>query len=295
MEFSEFVDLIKDKKIINLPILDEKKPNDGFWIKARNVCSNSMFKSTVHFHDYFELELTVYGEATHLVNGKEVAMKKGYCSLMRKNDFHTFRFNEEDIFIYTINFYMNNISQAVYYKMLSYESFMQCYLDDKTFEKILSLCKILDDEFNNPSKEYKSIQKFLLDSIMLIFMSNINSDNVENVTNKNKLIQKTIYYIEENFLDSQLSLTTIADRLNVSKNYLGHIFKKTLGISFSDYVKNKRLDYSLELLDQNIMSINAVAAKSGFTSTAYFISQFKSLYNTTPKNYLDIKNKLDKG
>ncbi len=103
-------------------------------------------------------------------------------------------------------------------------------------------------------------------------------------------IRKCVSYIDKN-LHSKIKLTQLAEASGLSKDYLSQLFKKTTGVTVSDYIKKRRLSASKQLLDSGI-SISETAYRLGFCSESYFISCFKKEYGMTVREYLISKGKV---
>lgn len=143
---------------------------------------------------------------------------------------------------------------------------------------------MLLNKFKEPSKNFDLIQRSLLDTIIAIALENLqqNTDNIY----LPKIVNRTLIYIEKNFLNPSLSLTEISQQLNKTPNYLGTTIKKYTGLFFSEYVTQKCLDYASNLLKNKTLTVNQVAIFSGFSSTSYFIKLFKKQYGMTPTEYI---------
>ena len=81
------------------------------------------------------------------------------------------------------------------------------------------------------------------------------------------------------------SLESIAAEMNMNAKYLGKCFKRELGVSFSQYVADKRLVRSAELLMRTNLSVIEIALECGFESAEYFTRSFKRRYGTPPSHY----------
>lgn len=107
----------------------------------------------------------------------------------------------------------------------------------------------------------------------------------------NPIINMAIRYIDDN-LDGDLSLTAVAEKLNISHNYLSYLFTDSLGVNFSNYVNLKRINKAKLLLETSNLSLLDIAIECGFNSQSYFCSTFKSFENITPTNYRKSNNKI---
>lgn len=91
--------------------------------------------------------------------------------------------------------------------------------------------------------------------------------------------------IVNEFSDKDISLKTLAVKLNVTPSYLGTVFHQQTGYYFNDYLAEARLKYAAELLEQTDLKIKDIVDKIGFASQTYFNRSFKRYYNTSPVNY----------
>ncbi|NSW89678.1 MAG: AraC family transcriptional regulator [Firmicutes bacterium] len=97
-------------------------------------------------------------------------------------------------------------------------------------------------------------------------------------------VDQAIDYIRKN-LNSDLSLQNVARKVFLSASYFSRLFKSKTGTDFADYVSNTRLEMARELLLKTNMSVETIAAETGFSSAGYFIKVFKRRYGMTPKSY----------
>ncbi|HEY2495061.1 MAG TPA: response regulator [Paenibacillus sp.] len=80
----------------------------------------------------------------------------------------------------------------------------------------------------------------------------------------------------------ELSLKTLSQRMNMHPNYLGQIFQKEMGRSFSDYVNQFRIEKARQLLLQTTLLTNEVATEVGYLDPTYFYRQFKKAVGVSP-------------
>lgn len=94
-------------------------------------------------------------------------------------------------------------------------------------------------------------------------------------------VLKTIH----EFSDKDISLKTLAAKLNVTPSYLGTVFRQQTGYYFNDYLTDARLKYAASLLEHTDMKIKDIVDKIGFSSQTYFNRSFKRYFDTSPINY----------
>ena len=105
---------------------------------------------------------------------------------------------------------------------------------------------------------------------------------------ENPIIKKVCTYVDDN-LSSDISLETAADFAGVSSFYLSKLFKEEKGETFINFISDKRLEKSRQLLEQTELSIKEITAEVGYNDQNYFSRIFKSKYGLSPKEYRKVK------
>ena len=91
-------------------------------------------------------------------------------------------------------------------------------------------------------------------------------------------------YIDENFKNN-INLDSVAYTFKYNPSYLSRLFKQTVGISFTDYLGRRRIDYAKALLGNQAGTIKDIAEESGYNSTGIFIKAFEKQEGVTPGEY----------
>ena len=91
--------------------------------------------------------------------------------------------------------------------------------------------------------------------------------------------------MEEGYSQPDFSITTLAMKLGVGDTYMSHLFKRSMGVNFSDYLWELRLTKSKELLVQTQLSINEISEAVGYTIVSSFRRKFKQETGITPSEY----------
>jgi len=98
-------------------------------------------------------------------------------------------------------------------------------------------------------------------------------------------IKRAIKYIENNYKDNELSQQAVAEYVNLSVPYLSQIFKQTVGISFSQYLIQYRMEVAKQLLADSDRKAYDIPELIGYTDYAHFTKSFKKVYGVTPREY----------
>jgi len=87
------------------------------------------------------------------------------------------------------------------------------------------------------------------------------------------------------FYQTGITLEEIADKLSMTPEYLGTQFKKELGVSFSSYIREYRLNKAKELLLSTQLKQYEIAKAVGYTDAKYFSRQFREYVGQSPGDY----------
>lgn len=98
-------------------------------------------------------------------------------------------------------------------------------------------------------------------------------------------IDLALQYIKDHFYE-QLSLSDVAAQVHLSESHLSRCIKKTLGITFVEYVTKMRMEKALELLCQPNTTIQEVATQVGYSDYRYFSGCFKKYTGYVPSDFI---------
>lgn len=132
------------------------------------------------------------------------------------------------------------------------------------------------------------IKRIIIEEIIVPMID----ENQEHTDNIFKTLSNEIKNIIKQNYDLDITLESIADELHYNPNYLSNIFKKEVGISFTDYLNNYRLKMAKQLLIETDLSIKDIAEKLRYTNSQNFIRFFKKIEGTTPGQYRKENKKL---
>ena len=102
-----------------------------------------------------------------------------------------------------------------------------------------------------------------------------------------EIVDSARLYIDQNFKRS-ISLEDVSAFTGFSKYYFSRVFKQQMGVSFSEYLRGKRIGMAEELLIHTRQSIQDIAVAAGFGSIATFNRVFRENRGCTPSRYREI-------
>lgn len=124
----------------------------------------------------------------------------------------------------------------------------------------------------------------------------IQSKSEETISHNNHTIDfERFVKIEKNYLNGQLSLDTVAETLGMNKTYLSRLVNQELGVSFTDYINQLRVEEAKEYFNNPNFShytIKSIGFEAGFNSKSTFNSVFKKFTDYTPTEYRKMINEV---
>ena len=86
----------------------------------------------------------------------------------------------------------------------------------------------------------------------------------------------------------ELSLTSLAERLDSNRTYVGEAFKRNTGMTFVEYVTRRRIDYVVEALNKDPKAnIQELFNYVGYRQRSTAWRNFQKIVGVTPTEYLE--------
>lgn len=167
----------------------------------------------------------------------------------------------------------------------------------KQFLALLSAKKLQVDlgyPYVNPEEETNTI----IDQGRQNFKENNNLS--EAITNEYILYKNILYLLEEDkiFLQPDMSLGILADKLKTNITYVSQIFNTRFGNNFNNVINHYRVEYCKEYICNNtdkVLVIKELCFSAGFSSQSTFFNAFKTEVGFTPLQYYKLaQGHLDK-
>ena len=115
----------------------------------------------------------------------------------------------------------------------------------------------------------------------------------EEVTSKATKTQEAVLfssiksYIHDNFSNPELSVSNVAEKVNMNVSTISKFFKAQSGIGMLEYIHLYRIEQSKVLMKEHPeLSIKEISDQVGFYNSSAFIRVFKKYNGITPGKYL---------
>jgi len=167
--------------------------------------------------------------------------------------------------------------------------------------------KILHENANTSSTVTRRLMFYMYDTICMLTGLNVTKEEsprrlfledvidpqllftllCEDLSAQLKTIDGTdamLEWINEN-LYRDISLSDMADAMNMSYSYVSVNFKTKVGMNFLEYLQKKRVEHSMDMLANSNKSVDEIALTAGFVSVNTFFRVFKKYAGITPSKY----------
>ncbi|WP_378173934.1 helix-turn-helix domain-containing protein [Aquimarina sp. SS2-1] len=97
---------------------------------------------------------------------------------------------------------------------------------------------------------------------------------------------EVLFQEQEMHRNPNLKLSDVADQLRIKPHELSQYLNDNVGLSFSNYVNNHRINTATEFIQTNtILTLEAIGNECGFKSNSTFYAAFKKQQGMTPSQF----------
>ena len=109
---------------------------------------------------------------------------------------------------------------------------------------------------------------------ILVLYETIYDARLSRIASYSPAVRNTIAYIKNNY-SKNISLSEAAQMSDLSESYLSLLFKQEVGVNFSTYLTEYRLEIAKKMLKTTNKKIYEISDEIGFSSPYYFSKVFK--------------------
>ncbi|WP_214627199.1 helix-turn-helix domain-containing protein [Paenibacillus agaridevorans] len=101
-------------------------------------------------------------------------------------------------------------------------------------------------------------------------------------------IKEVARYVEMNYDDIHLNISTIGEHFHMKASYLSKLFKDQTSEGLLEFINKVRIERAKEIIADEGIAIGEVAGRVGFSEAATFIRIFKKYERITPGQYKEL-------
>lgn len=257
-------------------MIDYEKCNTDIKDPFSSYISSNLVWIT-HFHRAAEFIAVTEGEIYCTINQQKYLLKKNDAVLILPNQIHSFE--------------TKGTSEILVMRFLPElaNDFFTMYKDKSPSNNHFTIDSL---KLKNTPCFFSPENTFELKSIIYKIIGNFCKSSREwyNEKASNELSYRIIEYIENNFTDSCV-LKTAAAELNYDYSYVSKEFLELTGMTFMEYLNNRRINHACMLLKTTKLNSTQIAYECGYNNLRTFNRNFFKYTNTVPSEY---RNKLPK-
>ena len=241
---------------------------------ARFVPANTFFKDRSMTKERtvkcYELVLFLKDGGAAVINGTKYPITAGSVRFHRPGDrVYSYRFNE----IYVLHFDVDNKEKGkrIFDSMPSFINLPSFENEIRMYQKLITALVMQDD--------FESIHSLweILGSIKAQLELQQNNSKLQ-ITSK---IKK---YMDDHY-SQQFTLAELAQEFHMHPVYMHRKFKKDVGMTPLQYLKQIRLSKAKAYLLTTDLSVDDISERCGFCNSSYFIKVFKGQMACTPYQF----------
>lgn len=107
----------------------------------------------------------------------------------------------------------------------------------------------------------------------------------------NQMVITALSYISMHYRD-EITVESISSYVKKSKNYFSYLFKKEMGISFTEYLNKYRIEEAKKRMETTADLNAEIAREVGFRDEKYFSAVFRKLEGCSATEYRKKKGRL---
>ncbi|TNJ64198.1 helix-turn-helix domain-containing protein [Paenibacillus hemerocallicola] len=243
----------------------------------------------VHRHSFFEVCYVVDGEGTYAEGGLEYPLRPGTMFCSRPGVQHQIRSRGGMYLLYVAFETVEAKTGPVVCRRLEglKRSGRVAIAECQGSPSVLLWRALLD--MASSGKAVREALASAIHALLVSFLSEFGEEESEErrhmpLNPNERHVKRAVLYIRNN-LSARLRLRDLAEYLHISGRHLSRLFSDSLGMSYTEYVRNERLRQAAELLVSSDMPLKEIARETGFQTIHYFTRAFCECKGMPPGKY----------
>ncbi|MEE1085745.1 MAG: AraC family transcriptional regulator [Schaedlerella sp.] len=260
---------------------------------------NNLGKFTVdwHWHDELEVAVIEKGSAIVAAGSEKYVIKEGEGFFFNPGVLHSmWRAGDEGCTFHSFVFHprlvygnIDSVFYQRYFAPLSESRRMESIhlTPDIPWQKrILDIVSKMWSICMNEQDGYEFEIRSILSEVMFKFWKNFSEaqNPVGKTTRDEDRIKTMLQFIHDNYY-GEVTMKMIADSAMVSESECLRCFRRTIGTTPIQYVKQYRIQTAAGLLASTHMKVADIAIQCGFQDISYFTKSFREYKGCVPTEY----------
>lgn len=266
----------------NLGHKEYLKRGDSYWLENPETVQKCM-EDLMHDHiDFVELVYIRSGTGIARIGDEEFTVRRGDLLIIPPGLMHaTLPWHE--LYMTNCLIQLSAIQEGCVrlcdgeYRDRIMSDYFLLHLSNHSLLNADMLFDMMENEYAMKTVYYRESILHLCNAFMVEVCRTLNG--VTQVSS-NLRLSKTLAYIRENY--RTVTLEEVASFANYSKAYFSHLFFKSTGQHFSDFLNQMKIQEARRLLQTTDMSIEEIGEQLGYQSKPFLYRMFKKYLGMTP-------------
>lgn len=249
------------------------------------------YEMPFHWHMEYELLLVLQGEFTLLTDGKSYTLHPGDAAFLSSGAVHGGVPREciYECLVFDLNHLIKNygnLFQQKYAELFAPETQINVPHPADTPCGHLIFGIFAEMKGRKTGYEFSTVGMLwqLLGQLLREHLYTVTPPSARHSVQDSSQIKQVLDYIRKNYA-SQLSLSDLAEVLQISPEHFCRVFHSVTGKSPMDYLNYYRVECACELLCTSSDSITEIAYSCGFHDLSYFNRIFRRYKSISPGSY----------
>lgn len=253
----------------NIPILGiDRLEQDGMFAQRGTV-----IPFHIHCHTYFEMLFYTPFPGHITVNGQMISVDRPTVLLLTPSDFHSTHPEATDAPYYKLCFTEEHLAAEL----------IPCHPTVVTDGAALALLAPLFTRACDCREDRPYLSALIRAAAMTIEREGTPLASPSLIPAM-RLARDAIHIVSLEFA-SDLTLSSLASRLSVSPQHLSAVFSDTVGMTFREYLSDRRLRFAASLLVSGEANVTEACFLSGYRNLPHFVRAFRKRFGTSPGKY----------
>ncbi|MGN0556545.1 MAG: AraC family transcriptional regulator [Acutalibacteraceae bacterium] len=269
-----------------------------------DIPRNSNDFPVYHYHEYIEILYGLDVDADVCIDGTAYRFRTGDLIIINSKENHDLLHQRQDnhyVVIKVLPEILYSTYQSVFESKYVLPFIVMNFNAKRLFtrEEIGDSCvralvsEIMDEWYT----KYYGYELLIRSNILKLFLwvlrywnnhGLIKTDMLNCSDDALRAVQTAIEHIENHYSTATESET--AKLCNLSQSYFSRVFNKVMNQSFSSYLNTIRINKAEELLSTSDDTVEEIALSLGYSTSSYFIRQFKEKKGVSPKQFRSSMN-----
>ena len=261
--------------------------------KPQCAMINDIYVSDKHLHKEIEIVYVLNGQVEIMIEDRVFSVATGEMLCIAGSVLHQYLGKQPGTDIAKIKF-MKEWLFPPFFDPEEKEAYQQLYnriFRTRTDARIQAIIQAMLESRLPQYNEYFYLGKLVELTAFLLAVPEVITENASLPVDNLRYMEAALTYMQDNCYE-KLTLKMLADHLGLTESYCSKYIRRTIGITFVDYLNAMRVNNAQRLLIYTDQSITEIMERTGFNSVQTFNRVFKAQTGQSPSDYRKAKRKV---